>query len=143
MDLLKTTIANDMLTLSLLLVCLGSLMILNIILGGVMANEAGTFDKATFWRGVKKAILVFLVMVVFSLILEVTPIILARIEMQIPADLPTYMEVIAIVIVSYVKYAKGIVDKLKTLLGLTEADEAKVEEIEKAHVKDEETVGEG
>lgn len=122
METIFETIQNDICNLVLLNACLGVLMLLNIILGSIMAKASDQFDKKKFFNGLLKALLVCLVMVVFCFILEVLPIIFDRIGFVIPKDLPTYIEVISIVAVAVIKYAKGIIDKLKTLLDVNDQE---------------------
>lgn len=113
-------LSENIITLALLIGCLGAMMTLNIILGAVMASTSYQFDAKTFFKGVLKALLVALVMLVYCIILELTPLVLSRIDITLPSDLITYIQVVSIVLVAYKKYAKGIYDKLKVLLDVTE-----------------------
>lgn len=143
MENVLLSIRDNLCNLALLNLLLGVLMVLNIILGAVMAKAGNTFDLKTFVNGVLKALLVALCMLVFCFVLEVFPIVLERVGFAVPADLVTFMEVVAIVVVAFVKYAKGCYNKLKTLLDVDgEEDEAKAKEYMNPHVKDE-VEGEG
>lgn len=118
LEVLKTDVA----TLVMLIGSLGIMMLLNIVLGGVMASANYQWDTATFFKGILKAFLVALVMVVYCIVLEVFPLILSRLNIEIPNEMITFVQVVGIVVLSFTKYAKDIFDKLMTLLGVEEQE---------------------
>lgn len=135
MKLILETLASNLLTLILSLVLLGSLMLTNMILGGIMSATVGEFDKARFFRSVIKALLIVLCVCVYYCCLELMPILLVKIGIDVPSDLVTTIEVLLVVVASFTKYAKEIFAKLMTLFGVNEKTEAK-EEIVMESVED-------
>lgn len=139
----------DITVLAVLVVLLGFVMTMNIILGSVYAGITKTWDTKKFFTGIIKAILVGLVIVCFGWVLEALPIVLAHVNIELPAEMIKLVEIISVILVAFKKYAKGVWDKLLVLLDVTEADvEQMVDEVngvieEDIPDYDTETKGEG
>lgn len=112
MDLIK----EDVLTMAMLLGCLGGLEVLNIVLGAVMAGLSQDWSWKKFLNGVINAILVALCLLVFCVILDVLPMILGRVGIVVPEDLITMAQVLAVVGVAIKKYASDILQKITDIL---------------------------
>jgi len=122
MEVIITTIEEDLITLGLMVGCLGILEILNILLGSIMALSNNEWNWKKFIQGILKSILVSIIMAIYCLILELLPLIFARASIEIPSDLITYAQVLAIIVVALKKYIKGIYDKLLVLLDVNEEE---------------------
>lgn len=113
MDLIK----EDVITMAMLLGCLGGLEMLNIILGAVMAGVSQDWSWKKFLVGIIKAVLVAVSMLVFCVILDVLPVILARVDIIIPEDFITLAQVLSVVVVALSKYTKDVLEKIQSILG--------------------------
>lgn len=132
MEVIFNTIQNDLITLGMLMFILGSCMIVNLLLGSIIAWNFADFQTRKFWQGVLKCILVAICMAFFLLILEIIPLVTERIGIQIDSDLPTTLEVLLIGWVSITKYIADIYNKFKSIFNVTqeEIDPYKYEESE-------------
>lgn len=110
-------IKEDVITMAMLLGCLGGLEVLNIVFGAVMAGISQGWSWKKFLIGIVKALLVALAMLVFCVILDVLPMILVRVDIIIPEDFVTLAQVLSVVVVAISKYAKDVLEKIKTILG--------------------------
>lgn len=128
MQIILETLAENLLTLLLSLVLLGGLMLTNMILGAIMSATIGEFDKERFLRSVVKALLIVLSVCVYYCCLELMPMLLTEVGIDIPADLVTTIEVLLIVVASFTKYAREIFQKLLTLFDVTKAESKTVVE---------------
>ena len=109
-------IKEDIITLAMALGCLGVLMILNIIVGAVVAEVQGDWSWKKFLWGIAKALMVALTMIVFCAVLDVQPIIWARAGIEIPEDMVTVVQLFSITLVAVTKYTKDLLEKYKTYL---------------------------
>ncbi len=116
------TLANNILILLASLVLLGGLMLTNMVLGAIMSATVGEFDKERFWRSVVKAVLILFSVCIYYACLELMPILLTKVGIEIPQDLITTIEVLLIIVASFTKYAKEIFNKLLTLFDVTKVE---------------------
>ena len=130
------TLANHILILIASLCLLGGLMLTNMILGGVMSATIGEFDKARFGRSVIKALLILFAVCVYYACLELMPILMTYVGIEIPEDLVTTVEILLIVVASFTKYAKEIFSKLLTLFDVTKVEKETVIEVRQSDVED-------
>lgn len=112
--------ANNLLTIVMLLAVLGVLHITNTILGAVIGSQETQFEWKKIGKGMLKAFLFIISFISYCFCLEVLPIILARVEIAIPADLITFLEIIGITITAYRKYTVDCYNKIKTIMGINE-----------------------
>lgn len=130
------TLANHILILLASLILLGGLMLTNMILGAVMSASIGEFDKSRFQRSVIKALLILFATCIYYACLELMPILMTYVGIDIPEDLVTTIEILLIVVASFTKYAREIFTKLLTLFDVTKVEtvvkvvEADVEDID-------------
>lgn len=130
------TLANNILILLASLVLLGGLMLTNMILGAVMSATVGEFDKARFGRSIIKALLILLSVCVYYACLELMPILLTYVGIDVPEDLITTIEVLLIIAASFTKYAKEIFNKLLTLFDVTRIEKETIVEVKETDVED-------
>ena len=123
MQVIFETLASNLITLLLSLVLLGGLMLTNMILGAIMSATIGEFDRSRFMRSVVKALLIVLSVCVYYCCLEIMPMLLVEVGIEVPEDLVTTIEILMIVVASFTKYAREIFKKLLTLFDVTKAEE--------------------
>lgn len=122
MRVIYETLAENLIILLLSLFLLGGLMLTNMILGAVMSATIGEFDSSRFKRSVVKALLIVLSVCVYYCCLELMPMLLVKVGIDVPADLVTTIEVLMVVVASFTKYAREIFQKLLTLFDVTKAE---------------------
>lgn len=130
------TLANHLLILLASLLLLGGLMITNMILGAVMSATIGEFDKARFGRSIIKALLILFAVCIYYACLELMPILMQYVGIDIPEDLITTIEILFIIVASFTKYAKEIFSKLLTLFDVTKVEKETVVEVVAPDVED-------
>jgi len=113
---------NDILTLIYMMSILGISILVNTVLGTVIAKRNLKFDKKKLKSGLIKAIVVCVSVVAFCLTLELLPYILSRVEIELPEEVITTIELLTIFLTAYVKYAKDIFEKIKLLLNQKESE---------------------
>lgn len=109
---------NNLLTISMLLGVLGVLQITNIVLGAVVGSQKTKFSWKKIFKGMLKAFLFCLCFLSYCFCLEVLPLILIRIEITVPNDVITVLEIIGITLTAYKKYTKDCYEKLQIILGV-------------------------
>lgn len=113
---------NNLITIAMLLSVLGVLYITNTILGAVIGSQATQFEWKKIGKGMLKAFLFCLSFLAYCFCLEVLPIILLRIDINVPNDLITFLEIVGITLTAYKKYATDCFEKLKIILGINTND---------------------
>lgn len=113
---------NNIVTIIYMLIMLGIAIISNIVLGVVISNKKTKFDKGKFFKGFGKAFLISFCMLAICFTLELVPIILSRIGIDVSSDLITIIEVVLITFTAYKKYALDCVNKFKIILGIKESE---------------------
>lgn len=115
-------------TTAMLTAVLGALILVNMLLGSVMASTVGQFDIQRLARFALKGVLICASIIAYCTSLDVLPYILERAKIGIPGDMITVVEVISVLMISVTKYAKEIYQKIQTLLNITEDDIRKSQE---------------
>lgn len=108
---------NNLVTILYMMIMLGIVIVCNTTLGIVIANKKMEFDIKKMLKGIGKALLIVLCLLLFCITLELVPTILERVDIVVPNDIITVLEVLLIVLTAYKKYAKDCLDKFKTILG--------------------------
>ena len=122
MEQVILTIERDLVTLGLLMAILGSLIVINTLLGSINAWTWGEWVSKKFWQGILKNVLIALCLALFFVVLEIIPLALERTGIIIPSDLVTILEVLAMVVVCIVKYVNDIYAQFMKLLGVTKKE---------------------
>lgn len=122
MEEIILTIENDLITLGLLMAILGTLIVINTLLGSINAWQWGEWKTKKFWQGILKNLLITLCLALFFITLEIIPLALERTGIIIPSELVTILEVLAMVVVCIVKYVKDIYSAFMVLLGVTKEE---------------------
>lgn len=107
---------NDLITTTYMLGLLAIVILINTILGVVLANTKLEFSWAKFWKGIGKAILILICVLSFCTCLELVPIVLARVGIEIPSDLVTVLEIILVTLTAFTKYASDCFEKFKKII---------------------------
>lgn len=113
---------NNLLTVFYMLLIVGITITINIVLGTVIANRKQKFDKKKFWKGIRKAFVILICVLLLCLTLELVPIVLSRVGIEVPTDLITVLEIILTTLTAYKKYALDCFDKFKTILDIKESE---------------------
>lgn len=109
---------NNLLTIIMLLAILGVLHLTNTILGAVIGSQKTKFEWKKIGQGMLKAFLFCISFISYCFCLEILPIVLLRVEISIPTDLITFLEIIGITITAYRKYTMDCYNKIKTIMGV-------------------------
>jgi hypothetical protein len=96
--------------------------IVNTVLGSLIANRKNKFSWKKLFRGLLKSIIIALCMLAFCLTLELVPAILSRIGINVPEDIITVLEMAIMLFTAYKKYITDCIDKFKTILGVRESE---------------------
>lgn len=111
-------IINNLVTIIMLLGVLGVLHVTNTVLGAVIGSKKSKFSWKKIGEGMLKAFLFSLCFVAYCFCLEILPVILLRIEISVPNDLITLLEIVGITVTAFKKYASDCLDKLKIIMGI-------------------------
>ena len=111
---------NNIITVACMLGILGIMITVNTMLGVVMANKTQKFNKKKLFKGIGKAIIIVICTMLFCLTLELVPIVLRRVDINIPTDFITVLEIILTTLTAYKKYAIDCFDKFKKILKVEE-----------------------
>ena len=122
MEALFDSIQYDMLTLGLLMLILGSLIVINTMLGTITAWTFGEWSTKKFFTGLLKNLLIALCMALFFIVIEVLPVALKRAGIIIPTEVITVIEVFGMVAVAIIKYIKDIYSSFIKILGISKED---------------------
>ena len=118
------TIENDLINAMLALTLLAFLMGCNQLLGAVMASTINTFNLNRLLKSITKSILICISTVIFCVVLDMFPLLLQRIGLlgneNIVQDIITVLQVLSILVIAIIKYAKEIYKKLLVLFDVTE-----------------------
>lgn len=101
-----------------------------------MSATVGEFDKARFGRSIIKALLILFAVCVYYACLELMPILMAYVGIEIPEGLVTTIEILLIIVAAFTKYAKEIFSKLLTLFDVVRVEKETVVETVEADVED-------
>ena len=106
---------DNFITSTLFLLVLGLLFIINTVLGVLIGTKEEGFNLKKFLYGILKGIIAALCIVGFCFVIEITPIIIKRIEIELPSDIVTFVELIGITMTAYKKYTKECFEKIKKI----------------------------
>ena len=109
---------ENLMTIFYMLILLGIVVVINIILGTLIANKKKQFNLKKLLYGVLKAIIITLCILLFCLSLELLPSVLGRVGIKIPSELVSVVEIILTTLTAYKKYATDCYDKFKILLNV-------------------------
>lgn len=98
-----------------ILICL---FLINTILGIFLNTSKEGFCLKKFFYGFLKLFIVSICSFLYLLILEITPIILNRIGIDITSDMVCMFEFLSLFLTVYKKYSLDIFDKIKNILNL-------------------------
>lgn len=111
---------NNIITVAYMLSILGIMIVINTVLGAIIANKTKKFNKKKLLEGISKAFIIVLCIVLFCLTLELVPIVLKRVNINIPTDLITVLEIVLTTLTAYKKYALDCFEKFKVILKVEE-----------------------
>lgn len=109
---------NNLITIVMLLAVLGVLHITNTVLGAVKGSQESKFEWKKIGKGMLKAFLFCLCFISYCFCLEILPVILSRIDITVPSDLITFLEIVGITLTAYKKYALDCYTKIKDIMGI-------------------------
>ena len=120
MELVIKTIQEDAITISLLIAVVGVLMLINILLGTILAGvfKVEKWDWTKFWQGFIKLFVFVLCIYAYCIVLDVIPLIFERIKIKIPQDIVTTLQVIGVFVVLVVKYCKKDYEQILKITGV-------------------------
>lgn len=120
MDVILKTIADDAITISLLIAAVGILMGINILLGIVLAGvfKIEKWDWPKFWQGFIKLFVFVFCIYAYCAVLDIIPLIFERIKIAIPKDFITILQVLGVFAVLVIKYCKDIYTKILKITGV-------------------------
>lgn len=106
---------DNFITSTLFLLVLGLLFTINTVLGVLIGTKEEGFNLKKLLYGILKGIIASLCIVGFCFVIEITPIILKRIEIELPSDIVPFVELIGITMTAYKKYTKECFEKIKKI----------------------------
>lgn len=107
---------ENLMTTLYMLILLGVVMTINTILGVVLANTKMEFDKKKLLKGIGKAIIVLICILLFCICIELVPMVLTRVGIEVPSDLVTVLEIILVTLTAFTKYATDCFEKFKKII---------------------------
>ena len=107
---------NNLITTIYMLILLAIVMGINTILGVVIANTKVEFDKKKLFKGIVKALIILICVLLFCICIELVPMVLARVGIEVPGDLVTVLEIILVTLTAFTKYATDCFDKFKMII---------------------------
>ena len=107
----------DLITIMYIVLIMLSVIIINTVLGALLAAKNDDFSLKKLLLGILKSIVVTICLFIFCISLELLSDILLKINIQIPDNMPTVIEVIFAILTVYKKYALDCFEKFKIILG--------------------------
>lgn len=111
---------DNIITVAYMLGILGIMIVVNTMLGITIANKTQKFNKKKLLKGISKAVIIVICTLLFCLTLELVPVVLRRVDINIPTDLITVLEIVLTTLTAYKKYALDCFDKFKKILKVEE-----------------------
>lgn len=108
---------DDFITIVLFLLVLGLLFTIDTILGVLIGTKEEGFNFKKFLYGLLKGGIAALCVIGFCFVIEITPIILKRIDIELPSDIITLTEFMGVTFTAYKKYALDCLEKIKKIFG--------------------------
>lgn len=105
-----------------MMLLLGIAILTNTILGVLDATKKNEFDIKILLNGLLKAFILTLGILLLSLSLELLPLVLGRVGIEIPSGFTNTIEIILIGFTAYKKYVLDAIDKIKKLLNVEEGE---------------------
>lgn len=106
---------DNFITSTLFLLVLGLLFIINTVLGVLIGTKEEGFDLKKLLYGFLKGGIAALCIIGFCFVIEITPIILKRIDIELPTDIITFVELMTITVTAYKKYTIDCFEKIKKI----------------------------
>lgn len=113
---------NNLVTITYLMCILAIAIIVNTVLGCVMANKKSKFSWKKLFSGIGKSLIIAICLLAFCTTLELIPATLSRIGISIPDDIITVIEIALMLLTAYKKYVTDCIDKFKTILDIKESE---------------------
>ncbi len=108
---------NDLITTTYMLGLLAIVIIINTVLGVIIANTKLEFNWKKFWKGIGKALIILICVLAFCVCIDLIPVVLARVNIAIPEDLVTVLQIILVTLTAFTKYAKDCFEKFQIIIG--------------------------
>lgn len=108
---------DNLVTQILFLLVLGLLFTINTILGVLIGTKEEGFNFKKFLYGFIKGGVMAICILGFCFAIEITPIILKRIDIELPDNIITLTELMGVTLTAYKKYALECFEKMKKILG--------------------------
>lgn len=119
MELIIKTITeavqDNLITIFLLLLCIGLFEVSNIVLGMIINMFGEGFKFKKFFMGLFKAIATMIIILVFCYALNLFALTLKQVDIQISTNIITVMEVVTVIVTWGVDLAKDCLEKVKNL----------------------------
>ena len=109
---------DNLITSTLFILLLGLLFIINTILGVLIGTKEDGFNLKKLLYGFLKGGIAILCTISFCFVIEITPIILNRIDINMSEEIITFIELMTIITTAYKKYVLDILDKLKKIFNI-------------------------
>lgn len=113
---------ENLLTVFYMMILLGIAILTNTIFGVLDATKKKEFDIKILLNGLLKAFILTLGVLLLSLSLELLPIVLARVGIEIPSGFTNTIEIVGIGFTAYKKYITDAIDKIKNLLHIKDGE---------------------
>ena len=107
---------HNLTTIAYMLAMVGIAVLVNTILGAVIAKDKNEFDIKKLFKGILKSLIIMLCIFLFGFTLELLPQILLKVNIQLPEGLPTVLEIILTTLTAYKKYAIDCFEKFNTIM---------------------------
>lgn len=108
---------DNFITSALFLLVLCLLFVIDTVLGALIGTKEVGFDFKKFLYGFLKGGIAALCVIGFCFVIEITPIILRRIDIELPNDIITLVEFMSITLTAYKKYSLECLEKIKKIFG--------------------------
>lgn len=116
LKLIEEALQENLETVVLMLIVVGSLSVINIVLGTIIGTFTTEFDVKKFFFGILKAFIIGLCIFVFCYTLNLFALTLQLTkDVTISGDFITSLEVFTILVAFATDYCKDILDKIKSL----------------------------
>ena len=119
---LINVLAENLFSTIMLNATLGILILLNILLGALIAYKGQEWNTKKFLLGFLKGFLIMLCGIAFCEVLDVLPVLSHLIGVELPANIMTFGEVTGILYIAIKKYIIEISDKFKEVIGFSEEE---------------------
>ncbi len=106
---------DNFITTTLFLLVLSLLFIINTVLGILIGTKTEGFNLKKLLYGILKGIIAAICVIGFCFAIEITPVILKRIDIELPSDIITFVEFIGISTTAYKKYSLECFEKIKKI----------------------------